>query len=303
VILDISGEWDAFIQQYGNWPGGEWEQKISITQDGSTFEGLRSMDTGRMQKGSVLVKGELYKGGLKNVYIGSGWGMLMTGTQITEGGDKIEIDAWDKVRVYLKRPKERVAALPSKPKPEVTERIKLRDKAEKNFSDADLQKMIKERNFFNKQLNPQGSFLTSFVDNGNGTVTEKATGLMWQKAGSSSEMKFYTADKYIEELNSNRFGGHSDWRLPTMEELCSLLEATPNEYGKFIDKLFDPAQSVCWSADVNPKSRPAGVAVTVQAAFGVSFVRGETLEGVADKLALSSIVQGSYYVKAVRTAQ
>jgi hypothetical protein len=303
VILDMSGEWDAFIQYYGIMPGSESEQKINITQDGSSFEGLRSMDQGRNRKGSVLVKGDLTKGGLKNVYIRDMWGIYFTATQITEGGDKIEIDAADKVRVYLKRPKERVAAVPAGPKPEVTERIKLRDKAEKNFSDSDLQKMIKERNFFNKKSNPEGNFPNDLVDNGNGTVTDKVTGLVWQKGGSPSDMKFDAATKYVDELNSSRFGGHGDWRLPTMEELYSLMEGTPNNSEKFMDNLFDPAQSVCWSADANPKSSVIGSPTSLHVAFGVNFARGETSAGVSDKFANPSITQGSFYVKAVRTAQ
>ncbi len=48
----------------------------------------------------------------------------------------------------------KVAAVPLEAQPEVIQRIKLRERAEKNFSDADLQKMIKERNFFNKRLRP-----------------------------------------------------------------------------------------------------------------------------------------------------
>jgi hypothetical protein len=303
VVLDMSGDWDAFIQYYGIWgQGGEWRQRITITQDGSSFVGLRSMDSDRMRKGSTLVNGELHKDGFKYANIGTSWGPLLAGTQITEGGDKIEIDAMDKVRVYLRRPKERVAAVPAGPKPEVTERIKLRDKAEKNFSDSDLQKMVMQRNFFNKKSNPEGNFPNDLVDNGNGTITDKVTGLVWQKGGSPSDMKFDSAIKYVEELNSSRFGGYSDWRLPTMEELCSLLEGTPNNSEKFMDNLFDPVQSLCWSADIDPKARPTG-GIAVQAAFGVNFSKGETSVGIADKFALSSMTQGSCYVKAVRTAQ
>ena len=89
-----------------------------------------------------------------------------------------------------------------------------------------------------------------------------------------------------------------------MEELCSLLVGTPNESGKFMDNMFDPAQSLCWSADVNPNSRPAGIQLTVQVAFGVNFARGETSEGIADRnVRFSTVSQGSCYVKAVRTAQ
>jgi hypothetical protein len=38
-------------------------------------------------------------------------------------------------------------------------------------------------------------------------------------------------------------------------------------------------------------------------AFYVNFIRGETSAGVADKFALSSIPQGTCYVKAVRATQ
>jgi hypothetical protein len=88
-----------------------------------------------------------------------------------------------------------------------------------------------------------------------------------------------------------------------MEELCSLLEGTPNNSEKFMDNLFDPVQSLCWSADLNPQYRPALVQVNVQVAFVVNFIKGETSVGIADKFVLSSMTQGSFYVKAVRTAQ
>ena len=186
-------------------------------------------------------------------------------------------------------------------KPEVLDRIKLRDRAETKFSDQDLQKMLKERNFFSRRFNPGGHFPNAFVDNGDATVTDKVTGLMWQKGGSSSEMSFYAVAKYLDELNSIRYGGYGDWRLPTMEELCSLLEANPNQNGKFMDNLFDPAQGICWSADVNPQYVMPGLPQKVNVALCVNFIRGETSVGVADKFARTS--QGSCYLKAVRTAE
>jgi hypothetical protein len=88
-----------------------------------------------------------------------------------------------------------------------------------------------------------------------------------------------------------------------MEELYSLMEGTPNNSEKFMDNLFDPAQSVCWSADANPKSSVIGSPTSLHVAFGVNFARGETSAGVSDKFANPSITQGSFYVKAVRTAQ
>jgi len=58
----------------------------------------------------------------------------------------------------------------------------------------------------------------AYQDNGDGTITDLNTGLMWiQDAG---DKKFY-ADA-IEELESYEFAGYDDWRLPTIKELYSL---------------------------------------------------------------------------------
>ena len=58
----------------------------------------------------------------------------------------------------------------------------------------------------------------SFTDNGNGTVTDNITGLMWQKTD-GGEMTVENATSYCNNLV---LGGFSDWRLPTAEELYSI---------------------------------------------------------------------------------
>jgi len=62
-----------------------------------------------------------------------------------------------------------------------------------------------------------------FIDNHDGTVTDAATGLMWQKADSGSGMDWKTALKYAETL---RLAGRSDWRVPTAKELQSIVDYT-----------------------------------------------------------------------------
>lgn len=49
------------------------------------------------------------------------------------------------------------------------------------------------------------------VDNGDGTVTDTKTGLMWQKADAGT-MNWETAIAYCKKL---MLAGHSDWRLPS----------------------------------------------------------------------------------------
>lgn len=58
----------------------------------------------------------------------------------------------------------------------------------------------------------------SFTDNGDGTITDNITGLMWQK-NDGGEMTFENAQTYCENLT---LGGYSDWRLPTGTELFGI---------------------------------------------------------------------------------
>jgi len=104
VILDISGEWDVFAENYGSWSRyGSYPQKVNITQEGSSFVGTRMMDDPWNQKGSTSLRGDLDKGGFNNVYIISRQGPLNSNGQISEDGDKIVIDASDKARLTLTR--------------------------------------------------------------------------------------------------------------------------------------------------------------------------------------------------------
>jgi hypothetical protein len=58
----------------------------------------------------------------------------------------------------------------------------------------------------------------SYNDNGNGTITDNITGLMWQKTD-GGEMSFENTSAYI---NTLKLGGFNDWRLPTSFELFSI---------------------------------------------------------------------------------
>ena len=143
------------------------------------------------------------------------------------------------------------------PKPEPTETPAPREEHEpeyrlrskpKTLSNDDVKAMLAKYSFFDSDWNKSGNFKNDFTDNGDGTVTDRATGLMWQQSG--SEKRIFRKDRQacIEKLNKEKFAGYDDWRLPTLEELASLLE--PEEQnGLYIDPMFDRRQRWCWSAD------------------------------------------------------
>ncbi|MBP7866292.1 MAG: DUF1566 domain-containing protein [Acidobacteria bacterium] len=65
-----------------------------------------------------------------------------------------------------------------------------------------------------------------FVDNGDQTVTDLATGLMWSRADSGAALNWQDALAWVQARNAANFLGHSDWRLPNAKELQSILDYT-----------------------------------------------------------------------------
>ncbi len=60
----------------------------------------------------------------------------------------------------------------------------------------------------------------SYTDNGDGTVTDNVTGLMWQKQDDGNWRAWSDAGTYCSSLGA---GLHSDWRLPGIKELMSIV--------------------------------------------------------------------------------
>jgi hypothetical protein len=86
-------------------------------------------------------------------------------------------------------------------------------------------------------------------------VIDHATGLMWQTSG-LDRLSYSDAHAYIDHLNSRQFAGFTNWRLPTVDELLSLMEPEQHAQGSYISSVFDLPQSRCWSADTE-SSGPA----------------------------------------------
>ena len=63
--------------------------------------------------------------------------------------------------------------------------------------------------------------INDFVDNGDGTVTDAATGLMWARDDSGAGMDWQAALAYAE---TSGLAGHDDWRLPNSKELQSIVD-------------------------------------------------------------------------------
>lgn len=62
---------------------------------------------------------------------------------------------------------------------------------------------------------------SAYTDNGDGTVHDDNTGLLWQQAAGAERLQFADAASYCESLE---LGGRSDWRVPSIKELYSLAD-------------------------------------------------------------------------------
>jgi hypothetical protein len=114
-----------------------------------------------------------------------------------------------------------------------------------------------------------------FHDNNNGTVSDRATGLMWQKGDGGKPMDWKQALTYAEGLE---LAGHQDWRLPNAKELQSLVDyrrapdaGNPSFQGPAIDPIFTltESESYFWTGTTHIRGQPGDAgASAVYICFG-----------------------------------
>ena len=86
-----------------------------------------------------------------------------------------------------------------------------------------------------------------FVNNGDGTVTDTMTGLMWSATDNGNHINWTDACSYCQNYNT---GGHTDWRMPTLAELNSLYAPViTSEHGYHITTTINTTAESCWASE------------------------------------------------------
>jgi hypothetical protein len=87
-----------------------------------------------------------------------------------------------------------------------------------------------------------------FVLQGNATVLDQETGLVWQRNASEDRMVWKDGFTYVDQLNKGEFAGFNDWRYPAKEEIETLImPAEERQTGLYINPVFG-TQRNCWSS-------------------------------------------------------
>jgi Protein of unknown function (DUF1566) len=123
------------------------------------------------------------------------------------------------------------------------------------ITDDEISDVITKWNFFDRELNPAGKFENAFASTADDEiVVDLRTELMWQ-TGSIDIGSIRHVHRKIVETNGAKFGGYSDWRLPTMEEAMSLVEPSKNSKDIYLNPCFSKEQPFIF---VDAQRKPGG---------------------------------------------
>ncbi len=126
-------------------------------------------------------------------------------------------------------------------------------------------------------LGAAGVLAGNFTDNGNGTVTDGTTGLMWQKEDDNIKRTWADAVSYCEGLT---LAGYGDWRLPDVNDLLSLIPE--DDYtAPTIDETYFPntGEKIYWSSREGRMNGPGQIAEDSAKALAVAFGLGFPMTG------------------------
>jgi len=115
------------------------------------------------------------------------------------------------------------------------------------------------------------------------TVKDEVTGLTWEKSYDSGTYYWAASQTVADNLNTQKYGGFGDWRLPTIKELYSLWNASTgwpwidtNYFTITYSSEQDLSHAIFWSSDkyTGVMGNVSGETPGSELAFGVNFGTG-----------------------------
>lgn len=92
-------------------------------------------------------------------------------------------------------------------------------------------------------------FQPSYEDNGDGTITDRLTGLLWQRTDDGTTRTWSGAATYCQALS---LGSRGVWRLPSPRELLTIV--SPGRVDPALPQVFTSASGNYWTNKTDPAS-------------------------------------------------
>jgi len=134
-----------------------------------------------------------------------------------------------------------------------------------------------EKTGMSTEYSERRSQMNRFVDLKNGIIRDTKTGLEWQ----AEPLRFAPWQEQMEAAARLNLGGHTDWRLPTIEELVMLIDYSKCNPASEFPRMWP---CYCWAS-----SRAA----SASGAWYVDFYNGRVSDDDKD---------GYHYTRCVRSA-
>ena len=149
-----------------------------------------------------------------------------------------------------------------------------------------------EKTFFVRLVRGNTSYgENDFINNGDGTISDLATGLMWAQNDSGSGMDWEDALAYVQQLNDQNYLGYSDWYLPNAKELQSIVDYTRSPEttnSAAIDPLFNATSftnedgerdwGFYWTSTTHASHRGGQAAAYIAFGRGLGYMNGQYVD-------------------------
>ncbi len=150
-----------------------------------------------------------------------------------------------------------------------------------------------DKQFMVRMVRGEAYGINDFADNGDGTISDNATSLMWSKEDSKEAMNWEEALAYAEEMNAQSYLGFSDWRVPNAKELQSIVDYSRSPLttsSPALDPMFDATvikdeageddYGFYWTSTTHENSGTTAGSAGIYVAFGRSLGNMSNMQGM-----------------------
>ena len=111
------------------------------------------------------------------------------------------------------------------------------------------QSQARDRFGLDELMHPRRLLTNRFEPWSDALLLDRTTRLIWERSGTRFPVNWKEAKARVRHLNQDKYQGLEGWRIPTVDELLTILTPPPRGMGHCLEPVFDARQHWLWSAD------------------------------------------------------